>query len=306
MPALRLLALPSPGAEHVVLAPDGRLVTGAADGSVFAVDPADGRVEKIGETGGRLLGLFANPDGSLLVCHTERGLLRLDKPHGTVEVLVGQVDGQPLSITSGVWQVPDGTIYFSSSTTRYPFEQHMADYFEGSHTGRLFRRTPDGTVETLLDELKFASGVLVTPDQSCVLVAESAGYRITRYWLTGPKQGTCDYLVDNLAGLPYNLSVGSDGLLWVALVAPRSRLLDFLLPRPGIFRRLLRALPRSARPHAAQTAWVQAYDVTGTLVHDLQRAGDDYAKITGVVEHHRTLYLSSVVGKALAITQLPE
>ncbi|WP_369801794.1 hypothetical protein [Nocardia sp. BMG51109] len=80
MPTPRLVPLPGSGPEDVVLAADGRVCTGVADGSLLAVDPDSGAVEKIGDTGGRPLGLHAEPDGALLICDSERGLLSSAEP----------------------------------------------------------------------------------------------------------------------------------------------------------------------------------------------------------------------------------
>ncbi|MBU3066352.1 SMP-30/gluconolactonase/LRE family protein [Nocardia sp. NEAU-G5] len=305
MPVPRLLPLPGSSPEDVVLAADGRLVTGISGGPILAVHPADGTVEQIAHTGGRPLGLHAEPDGALLICDSERGLLRLDKPHGELEVLVDEVDGERLNFASNVVADTDGTIYFSASTRRYPFEHYMADFYEHSGTGRLLRRLPDGRVETLLDGLQFANGVVLAPDRSCVLVAETAGYRVARYHLSGPRAGTSDYLVENLPGFPDNMALGSDGLCWVTLVSPRNPLLDKLLPLPGILRRIAYAIPDALQPKPIRSAWVQAYSLDGALVHDLQREPDHYAMVTGVVEQDGTLYLGSLVASAIAVVELP-
>jgi sugar lactone lactonase YvrE len=42
-------------------------------------------------------------------------------------------------------------------------------------------------VDVLLDDLQFANGVLLVPD--AVVVAETGGYRLTRFWLTGARAG---------------------------------------------------------------------------------------------------------------------
>ncbi len=304
MPEPRLLDLPGAVPEDVVLAPDGRIVTGISGGAILLVDPRDGAVEQIADTGGRPLGLHAYPDGSLLICDSERGLLRLSEPHGTLEVLVDEVDGERLNFTSNVVADEDGTIYFSASTRRYSFDDYLGDFFEHSGTGRLFRRTPDGRVETLSDGLQFANGVVLAPDRSHILVAETAAYRITRYHLSGPKAGTSDHLIENLPGLPDNMGLGSDGLVWVALVTPRNPLLDMLLPLPGILRKLIWAIPASLQPKPVRTAWVQAYSFDGTLVHDLQREGDRYAMVTGVAEQDGTLYLGTLAEPAIAVVRL--
>ncbi|WP_405139057.1 SMP-30/gluconolactonase/LRE family protein [Nocardia sp. NBC_01388] len=305
MPALRLLELPGRGPEDVVVAADGRLLTGIDDGAILAVDPATGAVEQIAHTGGRPLGLHVESDGALLICDAERGLLRLDKPGGTIEVLVAEVDGAALNFTSNVVADGDGTIYFSESSRRWPLKQWMGDIMEHSGTGRLLRRNPDGTVETLVDGLDFANGVVLAPDRSCVLVAETGAYRVTRYRLSGPQAGTCDRLVENLPGFPDNMLLGSDGLVWVSLAAPRNPLLDTLLPLPGILRQISWAIPERLQPKPARTVWAMAFDFDGALVHDLQREGTDYGMVTAAAEHDGALYLGSLSESAIAVTQVP-
>ncbi|GAA5093137.1 SMP-30/gluconolactonase/LRE family protein [Nocardia iowensis] len=287
-----------------MLAPDGRVIAGIEDGSILSIDPADGNVRKLANTGGRPLGLHADPDGTILICDFDRGLLEL-KPGGEPEVLVDKVDGAPLPFATNVVRDDDGTIYFTSSSSRYPLSEYMGDMLEHSGTGRLFRRDPSGQVETLLDNLYFANGVVLAPDRSCVIVAETGAYRLSRCWLTGPKAGTRDYLIENLPGFPDNLGLGSDGLVWITLPAARNSLLDRLLPLPGLLRRIVWALPEWVQPKPAKTIWVMAVDFDGKVVHDLQTEGTNFAMVTGVVERAGTLYLGSLTESAVGVSRVP-
>ncbi len=284
--------------------PDGRLLAGTADGAIHSIDPATGEVRLLVNTGGRPLGLHADPDGTVLICDFERGLLEL-RPDGTLEVLVDEFDGARLPFASNVVRDSDGTVYFSSSTSRYPLDQYMGDLLEHSGTGRLFRRDPSGKVELLLDGLHFANGVVLAPDRSCVVVAETGGYRLTRHWLTGPRAGTRDLLIENLPGFPDNLGLGSDGLIWITLPSARNPILDRLLPLPGILRRIVWALPDWVQPKPAKTIWVMAVDFDGNVVHDLQTEGTNFAMVTGVAEHEGTLYLGSLTESAIGVTRVP-
>ncbi len=168
-------------------------------------------------------------------------------------MLVGSVDDGPLNFASNVVvDDADGTMYFSASTRRFDLEHYLGDLLEHSGTGRLFRRDPDGAVTTLLDGLDFANGVVLAPDRSCVLVAQTGRYCVTRYWLTGPAAGTSDTLIDNLPGFPDNMSLGSDGLVWISLPTARNPLLDKLLPLPGVLRQLVWLVPDQATAEAAE------------------------------------------------------
>ena len=302
---LRRLELPGIGPEDVVLDGDGRVLAGVADGRIVRVDPADGAVEVIANTGGRPLGLEWCADARLLVCDAERGLLQLDVDTATFTTLVGDIEGVALNFASNVVEATDGTIYFSASTRTFDLDHYLGDLLEHAGTGRLFRRDRDGQVTTLLDGLQFANGVALAPDGSCVVVAETGAYRLTRYWLTGPRAGTHDVLIDNLPGFPDNISLGSDGLIWVTLAAPRDRLLDVLLPRPGVLRALVWLLPDRLKPAPKRTAHVMAVTFDGRLAHDLQAPGTDYSMVTGVAERGGVLYLGSLHETAVGVAAVP-
>lgn len=304
LPPLRRLALPAAGPEDVVLDTQGRVLTGLADGRVVRVDPADGSVQTLAETGGRPLGLEVCPDGSVLVCDSRRGLLRIDTS-GAVEVLVASVDDGPLNFASNVvFDETDGSMYFSASTRRFDLEHYLGDILEHSGTGRLFRRDAAGTVTTLLDGLDFANGVVLAPDRSCVLVAQTGRYCVTRYWLTGPAAGTSDTLIDNLPGFPDNMALGSDGLVWISVPTARDPLLDRLLPLPGVLRQLVWLLPHQVQPKPAEIVWVLGVDFTGEIVHDLQAGDVGYSMVTSVIERDGTLYLGSLHESAIAVLEL--
>lgn len=287
-----------------MLSPDGRLIAGTENGAILSIDPATGDVRELANTGGRPLGLHADADDRILICDFELGLLELT-PDGKLTVLVDEIDSERLRFASNVVRDTDGTIYFSSSSSRYSLDEYMGDILEHSGTGRLFRRDLAGTVETLIDNLQFANGVVLAPDRSCVVVAETGGYRVTRYWLTGPEAGTCDRLIENLPGFPDNMGLGSDGLIWITLPSPRNPLLDRLFPLPGILRRIVWMLPEWMQPKPAKTVWVMAVDFEGKVVHDLQIEGTDYSMVTGVVEQDGVLYLGSLIESAVAVSRVP-
>jgi sugar lactone lactonase YvrE len=302
-PPLSLLPLPGVGPEDVVVDGLGRVLTGLEDGRILRV-AADGAVSTVGNTGGRPLGLEVLPDGRVLVCDSHRGLLRLDPSSGALDVLVGAVEGVPLRFCSNAVAALDGTVYFTESTRRFGFEEYRADVLEHSSTGRLFRLSVSGEVETLLDHLDFANGVALAADESYVVVAETTAYRLLRYWLTGPLAGTAEPWVTNLAGFPDNISRGPSGLLWVAIPNPRDARLDALLPRAPWLRRLVWAVPEALQPQPTRTIWVIGVDASGAIARDYQVPGERFAFATGVVEHAGRLYLGSITERAIAVLDL--
>lgn len=281
------------GPEDVVFDQDGQILTGLADGRIARIDPLTGQRTIVGTTGGRPLGLHPSRDRSVLVCDHDKGLLRMSAT-GQVEVLVDTVAGASLRFASNVTEHADGRIWFTVSSRRWDLQNYLGDVVEHSCTGMLVQRDPDGTVTVLRDRLKFANGLTLAADQTHLLFAETEGYRVSRYWLTGSKIGTVEPLVDNLPGLPDNISLGSDGLVWVSIAAPRNALLDRLLPRPGFFRTLLWNLPAAVRPKATPIAWVMAFDLQGHVIHDLRSHDGCYDFVTSVAEHDGVVMAGSL------------
>ncbi len=302
---LELLALPSIGPEDVLLDADGRVLCGLSDGSIVRLDPRGAPPKLLANTGGRPLGLDWLPDGRLLVCDCQRGLLAVDLAAGTVEVLSKSVAGTEMRICNNPSVARDGTVYFSDSSTRYPLEQIRADVIEHVPTGRLLRRSPDGRVEVLAAQLYFANGVVLAPDESFVLVAETGASRVLRYWLKGPKQGTLETFVDALPGLPDNMSLGSDGLFWLALPTGTDPLLAVVHRLPRVLRNQIKRIPEPLQPRDTRRALFLALDEHGTCRAFFEADSRKYHLITGLRERDGIVYASSIEENAIAMIRLP-
>ncbi|MGZ4441589.1 MAG: SMP-30/gluconolactonase/LRE family protein [Nocardioidaceae bacterium] len=300
MTQLTVLPVPGPGAEDVVVDAEGWVYTGTADGSVFRVHPEGRRIDRVGSTGGRPLGLELLNDGRLLVCDAQRGLLALDVHTGAVEVLTDLVHGQRMAFCNNAAVHTDGSIYFSDSSRQYGLDHWKADMVENTTSGRLLRRAPDGTVEVLLEGLRFANGVALSEDESYVAVAESAGRTVKRLWLTGVRAGRVDHLAPELPGYPDNIALGSDGLVWVTIASPTDRLLERLMTGPMPLRRLAWRLPQRVQPKPKRTVRVMAFDDSGRTVHDRSLDASAYHMVTGVREHDGVVWLGSLEEPAVA------
>jgi sugar lactone lactonase YvrE len=301
---VKVIPLPGSGAEDVAVTASGDIYTGTREGYILRIS-ADGRtIDRVTQTGGRPLGVEIHPDGWLVVCDAVRGLLRVDATSGDITDLVIAVDGRPMRFTNNCAVAQDGTIYFSDSSQQYGLDEFKGDILSHSGTGRVMRRTPDGTVDVILEGLDFANGVALSEDESFLLVAETGGYRVTRLDLTGPEQGRRSVIIDNLPGLPDNMSTGTAGIFWIALPSERNALLDLLLPRPGFLRSAVWALPERLQPDVSRITWVIGIDGEGRVVHNLQGAGTTFHYVTGVREHGGQLYLGSLVEPAIATIPL--
>jgi sugar lactone lactonase YvrE len=301
---LDVIPLPGSGAEDVAVDSSGAIYTGTREGYLLRISPDGRSVERLAQTGGRPLGIEVHPDGWLVVCDAHRGLLRVDPSTGEITELVTAIDGRPMRFTNNCAVAKDGTIYFSDSSQHFGLEEFKGDLLSHTSSGRLIRRAPDGTITVLLDDLDFANGVALAQDESFVLVAETGGYRVTRLDLAGPEAGRRSVIIDNLPGIPDNMSTGSDGVFWIAMPTARNRLLDLLLSRPGFLRSAVWSMPERLQPDVTRITWVVGIDGEGDVVHNLQASGKDFHYVTGVREHDGRLYLGSLVEPGVAIVDL--
>lgn len=299
-PAAELIPLPGGSPEDVVVGPDGMLYCGLEGGAIVRVDPSSHATGIVARTGGRPLGLEPTSDG-LLVCDAERGLLSLDIATGAVETIVDAVDGVPLRFCSNAVTTPDGTIWFTESSTRFGFAHYTGAFLEHRPSGRLLRHDVDGTTTVMLDGLDFPNGLALTPDGSALILAETSGYRLRRVDLIDSRT---TILAENLPGFPDNLSQFRDGRAWLAMTNPRSAALDRAGRLPAWIRRATWHLPERFLPGPADIVWVRAIDAQGAVVEDIHTGRDDYEMITGAVELNGFLYAAGLRRSALLCLNL--
>ncbi len=302
---LTVVGVPGDAPEDVVVDADGQLWTGLVDGRIVRIG-ADGVPAVVGRTKGRPLGLAVGRDGRLLICTSPGGLVAMDTSTGQVDTLVEAINGRALQFCSNVVETSDGTIYFTESTSAFTYQDFSAAILEARGRGGLFRREPDGTVCVVLEGLYFANGVTLTSDESALIFAETQARRLSKYWLTGPQAGQVSPLVDNLPGYPDNLSTGSDGRIWCAIVSPANGSVEWLAPRAPALRKLVWRLPARVQPKITPEVWAVAFDpVTGAPVAGLHTTHPDFGQTTGLVEQGDRLWLACIGNPALAHCALP-
>ncbi len=298
--SLQKFPLPSIGPEDVLIGEDGQVYAGSEDGWIYQLDPATGDCRTLVNTRGRPLGLAFDPLGNLVICDSDKGLLSFDLAQQTLETLTGEAEGRRLNFCNNADIAADGRIFFSESSTRYRYGESSRDVIEQIPTGSLFCRYPDGRVVRVTDGLLFANGVCLSPDESFVLVAETGAARIQRFDLEGPDAGKLMPFAQDLPGLPDNLSLGSDGLVWVALVVPKTEKFTKIISLPPWLRKLVARLPDRLKPPPDQCLRVLAFDLHGRKVHDFEGDPVEFSEVTGVRESNGYVYLGSLTLAAVA------
>jgi hypothetical protein len=94
----------------------------------------------------------------------------------------------------------------------------------------------------IADGLAFPNGVLV--DGGRIAVSESWSHRILRFDADGAR-GRPEVVLEDLPGYPGRLAAAANSGAWLAIFAPRSQLIEFVLRERAYCARMLREIPRS-------------------------------------------------------------
>ncbi len=295
------------GPETVTPDAQGRMVVGYKDGRIerYAADGLSH--ETLNNTGGRPEGHAYDAQGNLIIADAVKGLLRLH-PDGKIETLTNSADGVPFGFTDDISVAQDGAIYFSDGSSKFgPALLAVDDVIEHGGHGRLIKYDPaSGKTSVLLGGLQFANGVTVGPDDAYVLVNETGNYDVLRYWLKGDKAGTSEVFIANLPGLPDGICFNGRDTFWLAIYAPRDKLLDAVAGLPFL-RKITMRLPQALMPKPERHGFVLGLDLNGKVVRNLQDPrGDSFAPVTAVKEANGMLYLGSVIRSEFARMPVPK
>ncbi|XP_055322327.1 adipocyte plasma membrane-associated protein Hemomucin [Sitodiplosis mosellana] len=184
--------------------------------------PCEGLTEE--KICGRPLGLAFDTQGdNLIVADAYYGIWSVNLSNGKKTQLVSpteELDGKvrrPASIFNSVAVSKSGDIFWTDSASDFKLEDGVYTLL-ANPSGRLFRyNRVTKQNKFLLDELYFANGIALPPNEDFIVVSETGASRLTRYYLTGAKAGQTDVFIDSLPGIPDNLTPDADGL-WVPLV----------------------------------------------------------------------------------------
>ncbi|MCA3011085.1 MAG: SMP-30/gluconolactonase/LRE family protein [Myxococcaceae bacterium] len=123
-------------------------------------------------------GLGRLPDGTLVTCeHNTRRVSRTLADGGVITV-VDRFDGGRFNSPNDIAVASDGTMYFTDPPYGLFGNGGAAEL---PFTG-VYRRPPDGGLQLLVSNMPFANGVVLSPDESTLYVADSENnfFRIYR------------------------------------------------------------------------------------------------------------------------------
>jgi sugar lactone lactonase YvrE len=263
------------GPEDIVFDSMGNMYCGAHikadvfnDGRILKIDTA-GKVEVFYNSGSWVAGLHFDATGNLIALSHKEGLISIS-PDKKVTVLATEDEhGKKFLIPNGLDIASDGKIYFSNTSekSKYTIKYGRKIILEMQPLGGFYCYNPQTKkVSTLIDGTYFGNGVVLSKDESHVLMVETAKYRVLRYWLKGSKTGQTDTFIDNLPGFPNGISIRDDGSYWLGFSTKRSDALDKIHPKVGM-KKLVYALPEFLQPKAEKFGMLMHISADGKILH---------------------------------------
>ncbi|KAE8010719.1 hypothetical protein FH972_007062 [Carpinus fangiana] len=286
------------GPEDVAYEPkSGVIYTGCADGWIKRVTVNDSVshsvVEKWVNTGGRPLGIAFGRNNEVIVADGVKGLLKVTT-EGTVELLTDEAEGQKFRTTDAVDVADNGIIYFSDASYKYSLSECALDILEGKPHGRLLSYDPaTKSTKVLLQNLYFANGVAVSPDQNYVIFCETPVRRCRKYHIQGKEEGRVDEFIDNLPGIPDNIRYDGEGHYWIAMFSGPSHSWDLAARYPFI-RKVIAIMEKyRVRPRIEKNSGILAVDLAGKPTAHYYDPGLSF--LTSGIKIGDHLYCGSIV-----------
>jgi hypothetical protein len=221
--------LPLPGVDCLAVVSGDLLAS--ADGALFAL--AGGAWQRLRKSEGEIACLAAVGDGGVAVALAT----------GDVLVQGGRFDGRryrlpDLQCITAMTVSGDGLMVTNGSASNAANDWQL-DLLQRNASGSVWRiDLASNNAAKLADGLAYPAGIAV--DGSAVVVSEAWKHRIVRVDASGKPAP----LYADLPGYPGRLSPASDGGHWLAVFAPRSQLVEFVLREPTYRSRMVAEVPR--------------------------------------------------------------
>ncbi|MDX3928472.1 MAG: strictosidine synthase [Shinella sp.] len=163
---------------------------------------------------------------------------------GAILIQGGRFDGRRYKIGSAkcitAMAASGEELYVANGSASNGPDEWQTDLMQCNASGSIWRLNLETGVETrLADGLAWPAGIAIAG--SDVVFSESWRHRIVRVVSGGPRE--TEVLYADLPGYPGRLSSFGDGW-WLAVFAPRSQLVEFILREPAYRERMMAEVPQ--------------------------------------------------------------
>ncbi len=288
------------GAEDIVFDSLGNLYCGVhkavndfSDGKILKISP-EGEIQIFYDAGSWVAGLHFDKQGNLIALSHKEGLISIS-PQKIVTVLANRdAQGNKFLIPNGIDIDSKQNIYFTNTSTEsaYTIKYGRKLILEMKPSGALYQYNPaTKEIKTLIDGTYFGNGVVLSKDESFLLMVETTKYRVLKYWLKGENTGKVEVFIDNLHGFPNGISVREDGSFWLGFTTKRNDALDNIHPKPGM-KKFVYALPQWLQPKEDKFGMVMHLSENGEILNTLfDSTGIDMPEAGSVKEQNGFLFM---------------
>ncbi len=231
--AEQVLSVPAPdslvahrGAVLVATGAELQPLPGEGDGAVIGFDA-------------EITCAASGPGGALAVGLGDGRIVLLDGTGGrrTVEASAG---GRLACLTALAFA--GGDLLVCHGSARHDARGWKHDLMERGSSGSVWRLPlAGGPPQCLADGLAWPFGLLPDAGGETCVVTESWRHRLLRLDLRAPRRP--QPVLEDLPGYPARLCAARRGGAWLAVFAPRSQLIEFVLREPGYRARMMREVP---------------------------------------------------------------
>jgi sugar lactone lactonase YvrE len=210
---------------------------------------------------------------------------------------------RPLLVCDNLEASADGKrIYFSE-----PFDYSGASVDDAvdeaialAPNGRLWRHDLEtGSTRLIAEGFHFINGVLYDPHpglprEESVIVNQTSHFRLTRFYLRGPKAGTSEVVLDGITGMNDGMDRDANGRIWLALFAEGSSLLTWAHAHAWV-KPLLMRLPAKLLLGRPRRTGVLVLSPDGrTALYSALYEGPLLTSIASAVPSPRGVYLANL------------
>ena len=212
---------------------DGRRILFTSGSALFELklSSAPPTAERIAEYEHPVASLAVHSDGAFALGLASGGIVLWGGAHDGRRL--NAVEGRPILCPTALRFVDAGTLLMCLGSQQNDPTQWTRDLLDGNGSGSVWRvDIGSGRATCLADRLAWPDGV-IAPAQGRTVVAEAWRHQLVEF-----AGGRARPLLSDIPGYPARIAPASSGY-WLAIFAPRSQLVEFVLREPRFRQRMM-------------------------------------------------------------------
>jgi len=206
--------------DDIAVSGNGTIVVSSGDQLFELID--DRSLSPMARAGGEITAIAAAPSGMIAMASDPGGISFIGSR--------GTAGSRAWTGVSAMVFANDTTLIICIGSTQHPLSDWQCDLLDGGASGELWRLdVASGSADRLATGLAFPYGAIVAADGT-IVVSESWSKRLIRLSADGKPLG---HVMEDLPGYPARISRSERGGYWLAVFAPRSQLIEFVLREPA-------------------------------------------------------------------------